>query len=119
MKNPAHNGGAGFGLSDGQADFTSSTRLTHAPTRRSQLTPRQTRALRRLLERPVMREELDSVAGVSNAPDEVMRLRAKGLIIHCDRIDSYDRDGKHTRPGLYSLDKSSVEYARELLGGAQ
>jgi len=35
-KNPAHNSGAGFGLSGGQADFTSSTRLTHAPTRRPQ-----------------------------------------------------------------------------------
>jgi len=35
-KNPAHNGGAGFGLSSGQAHFTSSSRLTHAPARRPQ-----------------------------------------------------------------------------------
>lgn len=80
-----------------------------------QLTPRQTRILRRLMERPAMREEIDSVAGASNSPDAIMRLRAKGLIIHCDRIDSRDRDGNRTRPGLYSLDKGSFDYARELL----
>ncbi len=117
-KNPAQNGGAGFGLSGGQADFTSSIKTTHAP-RRPQLTPRQTRILTRLLERPAMREELDVVGGASNAPDEVMRLRHKGLAIHCNRIDAYDRDGKHTRPGLYSLDRASVDHARDLLGGVQ
>jgi hypothetical protein len=68
--------------------------------------PRQLRALTVLLRRPVSREELDHIAGCSNAPELVADLRRRGLgeeHLPCERIRFIDRDGFTCRPGVYSL----------------
>ena len=68
--------------------------------------PRQLRALAVLLRRPVSREELDHIAGCSNAPELVADLRRRGLgheHLPCERIRFIDRDGFTCRPGVYSL----------------
>jgi len=65
--------------------------------------PRHLRGLRLLMIRPVKREELDKVAGCSNAPELVAELRRRGLEIPCTRLKCLDRDGKECRPGIYHL----------------
>ncbi len=65
--------------------------------------PRHLRALAVLLNRPMPREQLDSVAGASNSPELVAELRRRGLDVPCERIRFIDRDGFPCRPGVYSL----------------
>lgn len=65
--------------------------------------PRHLRVIAALLERPIMREELDRVAGCSNGPDLVAELRRQGLDVVCLRQHRTDYDGKNCRPGLYLL----------------
>ena len=65
--------------------------------------PRQLRALAVLLNRPIPREQLDSLAGASNSPELVAELRRRGLEVPCERIRFIDRDGFTCRPGVYSL----------------
>lgn len=65
--------------------------------------PRHLRVLQALLQRPLCREELDSVAGASNGPDLVAKLHRLGLEVPCTRINFIDRDGKPCRPGVYKL----------------
>lgn len=65
--------------------------------------PRHLRVLNALRIKPQPREAVDTIAGVSNGPDIVMRLRAGGLEIPCDRITVLDRDNRPRRPGIYSL----------------
>lgn len=65
--------------------------------------PRHLRVIAALLERPLLREELDRVAGCSNGPDLVAKLCRRGLDIKCLRVAHTDRDGKPCRPGLYLL----------------
>ncbi|MFZ5579448.1 MAG: hypothetical protein ACOZAQ_03150 [Pseudomonadota bacterium] len=80
------------------------------------ITPRQVRILKRLATAPASREELDRLAGCSNAPDEIMRLRARGWRIHCVRQPGKDRDGRVTSRGVYSLDPEHTHRAAALLG---
>lgn len=75
--------------------------------------PRHARVLRALTFRPLMREELDSIAGASNGPEIVSALRASGWAIRCDRVERLDRDGKLCRPGRYALDPSQYNAAKE------
>lgn len=82
----------------GRLTANSTTRL-FAGTRNS----RELRALSVLIDRPLMREELDRIAGASNAPDLIFRLRYRGLDLPCERVESVDRDGRPCRPGRYSL----------------
>ena len=77
------------------------------------LTPRQRRALTALLERPRSREELDRIAGTSNSPDLVSRLRQRGILILCQHVTHTDRDGVKGWHGVYRLPASE----RERLGG--
>ena len=65
--------------------------------------PRHCRALALLLQRPAKREELDRAAGCSNGPELVAELRRRGLELPCERVDAIDRDGRHCKPGIYSL----------------
>ena len=65
--------------------------------------PRLLRAIHALMTRPTMREEIDRIAGASNGPDVIAHLRALGLTLPCDRLSILDRDGKISRPGIYSL----------------
>lgn len=92
-KNPTQGGAVA-----GRRTANSTTRR-FAGTRNS----RELRALSVLIDRPLMREELDRIAGASNAPDLIFRLRYRGLEIPCERLESVDRDGKPCRPGRYSL----------------
>lgn len=65
--------------------------------------PRHQRVLALLLQRPAKREELDRAAGCSNGPELVAELRRRGLELPCERVDAIDRDGRHCKPGIYSL----------------
>ena len=67
--------------------------------------PRHLRALATLLQRPISRENLDSIAGCSNGPELIAALRRRGLEgeLLCERIDFIDRDGRPCRPGTYFL----------------
>ena len=64
--------------------------------------PRHCRALALLLQRPAKREEIDTAAGCSNAPDLMAELRRRGLELPCERVPALDRDGRPCRPGVYS-----------------
>lgn len=73
--------------------------------------PRHIRVLRALAARPLMREELDAVAGASNSPAIVAALIKAGWLIRCERIKRLDRDGKPCRPGRYTLADCQRELA--------
>lgn len=75
--------------------------------------PRHQRALALLLQRPAKREELDRAAGCSNGPELVAELRRRGLELPCERVDAIDRDGRHCKPGIYSLTSRD----RRIIGG--
>jgi hypothetical protein len=79
------------------------------------LTPRQTRAAKALLARPLKREELDRVAGCSNSPDLIAGLRRKGLDIPCERIKVVDRDGHDCEAGQYSFTDADKQKAKAWL----
>ncbi len=81
------------------------------------LTPRQERVLKVLLDRPVMREHLDIIAGCSNGPDLVAGLRRKGLAIPCYRVERIDKDGRSCFPGEYSLASDDKALVRTWLEG--
>ena len=68
--------------------------------------PRHCRALALLLQRPAKREEIDSRAGCSNAPELIAELRRRGLEVPCERVPALDRDGRPCRPGVYHLSAS-------------
>ena len=76
---------------------------------------RELRTIRALMRAPRMREDLDRIAGASNAPDLVFRLRAAGLEIPCDRVERLDRDGQVCRPGRYSLTADDRKRIRDWL----
>lgn len=80
--------------------------------------PRHARVLMALAARPLMREELDAVAGASNGPEIVSALRASGWAIRCDRVERTDRDGKPCRPGRYTLADNQRAIAQEMTRGA-
>jgi hypothetical protein len=65
--------------------------------------PRHIRALNAMLMGPIMREELDQIAGCSNGPDLIDDLRERGLEVRCKRLNKSDRDGRYCRPGQYQL----------------
>ncbi len=80
------------------------------------LTPRHRRILAALLEDRRTREEVDALAGASNGPDEVFRLRrVYGLSVPCERIDTRDRDNRSVQVGIYSLTARDRIEARRLL----
>jgi len=81
------------------------------------LTPRHRRILLALLADQHSREEIDSIAGASNGPDEVMRIRRQfGLKIPCRRKGTKDMDGHPVEFGIYSLTDSDRTNALRLLG---
>lgn len=69
--------------------------------------PREARALQALAASTgwVGRETMDRIAGASNSPDIIMRLRRKLGQDAIDRrhVDATDRDGRPCRPGQYRL----------------
>ncbi len=80
------------------------------------LTPRHRRILSALIDGNRSREEVDALAGASNGPDEVFRLRrVYGLSVPCERIDARDRDNRSDQVGIYSLTARDRIEARRLL----
>lgn len=65
--------------------------------------PRHLRVIDALLSSPRPREEIDSIAGCSNAPELVAELRRRGVEVPCLRKHKVDRDGIDTLPGTYYL----------------
>jgi len=55
--------------------------------------PRHLRAIHAMLSRSRKREEVDSIAGCSNAPELIAELRRRGLSVPCLRVPAIDRDG--------------------------
>lgn len=91
---------------------------TKQPADCTPLCPRQARALAALLQGPASREQLDRLAGCSNAPDLVAGLRRRGLAVPCEKIRVIDRDGRACWPGVYHLTQADREaIARWQAGG--
>ena len=66
--------------------------------------PRHVRALTALAYRDyVSRENLDKLAGCTNSPDLVARLRMKGIDIQMREVHTKDRDGRSCWFGEYFL----------------
>lgn len=85
---------------------------------KSSIEPRLSRLLTALLKRPLMREQADRIAGVSNSPDLIMNARRQyDLDIPCERIRGLDRDRNVVRPGRYSLTAKDRAKVRQLLRG--
>ena len=68
--------------------------------------PRHLRVIHAFLARPRRREDVDNIAGCSNAPELIAELRRRGLDVPCERVTFIDRDGCPCRPGVYSLTAS-------------
>ena len=66
--------------------------------------PRHLRVIQSLMIRPRKREEIDSIAGASNAPDLIADLRRRGLRAACHRAPGIDRDGNPIKFGIYEFD---------------
>jgi hypothetical protein len=78
--------------------------------------PRQKRVLAAALNGPIMRENVDTIAGCSNGPDLISGLRAKGLEFPCEKVERFDKDGNSCWPGRYSLTPEDRSLAHALLG---
>lgn len=82
------------------------------------LTKREQRAINALKNSPVMRENLDFIAGCSNSPELVAGLRRKGLSIPCERVERFDKDGNSCWPGRYSFTQEDRQIINEWSKGA-
>lgn len=90
--------------------------MSEAKALGNKVTPRAFRLLKALTRGPVTREEADRIAGASNSPDQIHRLRNRfGLAIRTERVVRIDRDGRPTRIGIYHLESESKQHARLLL----
>jgi hypothetical protein len=79
------------------------------------LSQRERRVIIALLTQPIMRENLDAIAGCSNVPELVAGLRRKGLSVPCERVERYDKDGNVCYPGQYSFTQQDKQIVREWL----
>lgn len=78
------------------------------------LTDRQRRVVTKLLDGPLLREQLDAVAGASNGPQLVKSLRERFAMdfILTEFVEKRDRDGKAVKVGRYHL--NPARYAEAL-----
>ena len=77
-------------------------------------TARQKRAIRLLRSGPVMRRDLDRLAGCSNGPDLIFQLRQMKLGIFCKRVSVLDRDGKFRKSGRYEFAPGALDTLQAL-----
>lgn len=83
--------------------------------------PRYLRIIAALLKRPLLREAVDTVGGVSNGPQAISKIRDLFLDgcgkqhLYCTPIDCIDRDGEPCRPGVYSLSELGRQMILEWL----
>lgn len=75
---------------------------------------RQKRAIRLLKSGPVMRRDLDRLAGCLNGPDLIYQLRQMGLEIFCKRVSLVDRDGKFRKMGRYEIAPGALDALQAL-----
>ena len=104
MSTPAKDLGEGSGRKEVQANDNPPT-PPKPPKREFFLTdnPREGRVLNALMVRSRTRKHTDEIAGASNAPDLIKRLRDRGLEIPCDKMPAFDRDELKTEYGVYHL----------------
>jgi hypothetical protein len=79
------------------------------------LSTRLTCGVKALLERSMMRRELDEVCAVVNAPDIAYKLRCRGFEIPVELVDAVNRYMEPCKAGRYSFTAGDKELARELL----
>lgn len=88
------------------AELSASKNSSHL-TCTKPMTARQERVLQALMDTAswVSRETVDSVAGSSNGPDVIRRLRQRlgHDSIEMERVSMVDRDGLPAKPGRYRL----------------
>lgn len=65
--------------------------------------PRHLRVINAMMTRSRKREEVDKIAGCSNAPELIAELRRRGLCAPCHRVPALDRDGFPIRFGVYDF----------------
>jgi len=82
------------------------------------LNPREIRAIAALKNGPLMRENLDFIAGCSNGPELIAGLRRKGLSVPCERVERFDKDGNSCWPGRYSFTLEDKQIVNEWNKGA-
>jgi hypothetical protein len=76
---------------------------------------RERRVLHALGVSPRTRESLDHIAGCSNGPDVVARLRRRGLEVPCKKESCIDRDGFEVKRGVYYLTDADRRKVRRSL----
>ena len=77
-------------------------------------TNREKRAINALKNGPVMRENLDFIAGCSNSPELVAGLRRRGFEVPCYRVERFDKDGRSCWPGRYEFTPEDRRLLNEL-----
>jgi hypothetical protein len=77
--------------------------------------PRELRVIDALLVRSRTREDIDAIAGASNGPDLILKLRGRGLEIPCQKVVVYDRDGAETKRGVYSFTEADRRKIRKAI----
>ena len=83
------------------------------------LSPRQERVIQALMPGAwITRESLDRIAGASNSPDVIWKLRRRigEDAFDMELIDGTDRDGRPCRTGRYRITEPGRTCATELLG---
>ncbi len=83
------------------------------PAHPTPLCPRQGRALAALMRDPLSRKDLDKIAGVTNGPDLIAKMRRRGLDIPCTMVPTRDRDWRPCKFGVYHLTQAD----REVIAG--
>jgi hypothetical protein len=101
MKSPAN---LSRGSGAGDAEQYNSTQETEN-SKFNTANPRHLRVLVALIRRSMTREHVDTEAGASNGPALIAELRHRGLSIPCDRIPTFDRDGREVKRGVYHATK--------------
>ncbi|MBU2787323.1 hypothetical protein HFQ13_03705 [Acidithiobacillus sp. VAN18-1] len=105
------------------ADVTTLSKFRQTKTREPRdfegtSSPRHIRILHALLQRHRSREEIDLIAGASNGPEEVRKLREQGLEIPCYRLGVFNWDNQWAFRGLYALThRDRKQVARVLATG--
>jgi hypothetical protein len=68
----------------------------------------QARVLHAITRRKLTRKQVDRIAAVSNGPDVIMKLRARGLELPCHKVPCVDRDGGVTWYGVYMATTADI-----------
>jgi hypothetical protein len=100
-----------------RADAAAAGKAAKEPAKQDRRNLRWVRVLKAFEERKYhSREQLDRIAGASNSPDLMMRLRRTlGIEFICERVLTIDRDDLLCTSGMYSLTPAGSRRARAWL----